>query len=141
MSIRRTFTVLLVEDHEISKELSRLSLKRLEKAYECNIQMTIARNGDEAITFTQHTSFDLIIMDVRLPKIDGLKATQIIRAIERETNHKSIIIGLSAFASPNDKIKGINAGMDYYLTKPASHHRFLITLTEALCKVIQQNPI
>ncbi len=75
----------------------------------------IAENGKVAVEILKNESFPLVFMDVQMPVMDGLTATKIIR---NELAYEGIIIGLSANAFQVDEDNGLNAGMDYYLSKP-----------------------
>ena len=91
---------------------------------------TLTINGLEAIEETSRRSFDLIVMDCRMPKMDGYEATEIIRETEAQKNKKrTLIIALTANALKEDEQKCIQAGMDYYLSKPINE-KLLISILE-----------
>jgi len=85
-----------------------------------------AENGAEAIEVIKHDSdkIDAILMDIKMPLIDGIEATSEIRKLD----FKKPIIALTAYAYPEEKIIALNAGCDYYLTKPISQDTLLETL-------------
>lgn len=85
-----------------------------------------AENGAEAIEVIKHEAdrIDAILMDIKMPLIDGIEATSEIRKLD----FKKPIIALTAYAYPEEKIIALNAGCDYYLTKPISQDTLLETL-------------
>lgn len=101
--------VLVVDDNEVNIKVADLMLQKL------GCKVFSANNGFEAIELYKNHSFDLILMDVQMPIMDGVEATQILRE-----NHKKLppIIGLSANALAGDAQKFIDLGMDDYLAKP-----------------------
>jgi CheY-like chemotaxis protein len=82
--------------------------------------VTIANNGKEAVEMWQDspTDFDLILMDVLMPELDGLDATVAIRKMEQGTGKHIPIIGATAQAMKGDRESCLNAGMDDYISKP-----------------------
>lgn len=77
---------------------------------------TTAENGQEAVEIARHQTFDLIVMDVNMPIMDGLTATRLIR--EGGANAETPIVVLSASARNEDQEAGLAAGADAYLNKP-----------------------
>jgi len=105
--------VLLVEDSKTSAAIMENELEFL--GYEC----IVAVDGKEAIKKARDERPDLILMDMSLPKVDGLKATEEIR---KNADTRTIpIIALTALAMPGDREKCLKAGCDDYLAKPVSH--------------------
>ena len=82
----------------------------------------MAANGEEAVQQAQHETFDLILMDLRMPKMDGLDATKLIRNESR--NKATPIVAMTANAFIEDKERCLEAGMDDYLTKPVDVEKF-----------------
>ena len=112
-------TILLVEDNPINQAVA---TKMLEKA---GHRVTVAGNGQEAIEVMEGCEFDLILMDVQMPVMGGIEATQAIRAREARRSWalagqwKSLpIIAMTAHAMAGDRQRCIEAGMDDYVTKP-----------------------
>ncbi len=102
--------ILLAEDNELNLELMGLILDQLGYYYE------IAKNGKEALDLIRHKDFDLVLMDVQMPVLNGLEATKMIRKL---SGVKQLpIIGLSANVFDEDRRKALDSGMDDYLTKP-----------------------
>jgi len=107
--------VLLVEDQPLNAEIAK---KLLESK---GIQITVADNGlaaVDAFSSAPANYFDVILMDIRMPKMDGLQATKIIRSNTKAGSKSIPIIALSANAFEEDIEKALAAGMNYYLTKP-----------------------
>jgi two-component system, sensor histidine kinase and response regulator len=104
--------VLLAEDNTINQ---RLATRLLEKR---GHRVTVANNGQEAIAHLQKSSFDLVLMDVQMPLMDGLEAARMIRKQEKETGIHQPIVALTAHAVKGDQERCEAAGMDGYLAKP-----------------------
>ncbi len=104
--------VLLVEDNLINQKIVILSLKKLVK----NIE--IANNGKEALDKFGTSRFDIILMDIQMPIMNGIVTTRKIREIEASTNTHTPIVAITANALQGDREECISAGMDDYLSKP-----------------------
>ena len=109
---RTSLRVLLVEDSLFNQKLA---LALLEKH---GHQTTVAENGRKAVELFSRQSFDRILMDVQMPEMDGLEATQLIRQREQRTGGHIPIIAMTAQALSGDRERCLAAGMDGYLTKP-----------------------
>lgn len=81
-------------------------------------QVTVAHNGAEAVALFEQHDFDLVLMDVQMPEIDGFQATRAIRNREAQSDHRVPIIALTAHAMPEDRDKCLASGMDGYVAKP-----------------------
>lgn len=111
--LQRTLDILLVEDHPVNQKLA---LGLLEK---WGHRATLAKNGREAIDLLAKCDFDVILMDMHMPVMGGIEATQKIRAREADDNRpRAPIIAMTAAAMQSDKEACIAAGMDDYLSKP-----------------------
>lgn len=118
--LQRTLDILLVEDHPINQKLA---LGLLEK---WGHRTTLAGNGQEALQFLRQRSFDLILMDMQMPVMGGLEATQQIRAMEVAQNlPRTPIIAMTAAAMQGDRDACLAAGMDEYLAKPIKARELL----------------
>lgn len=104
--------LLLVEDDELSWMLIR------ELARKKGWNVIVAENGEEAVEAFQKMRFDVILMDVQMPVMDGYTATRIIRQMETLIKTHTPIIAMTAYALKGDKEKCLEAGMDDYLSKP-----------------------
>jgi len=105
--------ILLAEDHPVNQRLMVSLLERLEA------RVTLAVNGREAVEAATRESFDLVLMDMQMPEMGGIEATEQIRALEQQGGRTPMpIYALSAAALPEDRERGLAAGLDGYLTKP-----------------------
>lgn len=106
--------VLVAEDSEVNQFIMRELLAKW------GIEIQIAANGVEAVEMFQAHAFDLILMDIQMPEMDGLEATRRIRALQRDHGMHTgcVIVGLSAHAMAGDKERYMAEGMVNYLTKP-----------------------
>jgi len=101
--------ILLVEDNPINLKLATIVLKKL------GYEVTTANDGKEAVNLAAKNNYDLILMDIMMPVMNGLEATKVIRST---FDVQPKIIAMTANAMPEDKNKCIAAGMDDYLSKP-----------------------
>jgi CheY-like chemotaxis protein/signal transduction histidine kinase len=104
--------ILLVEDNFSNQQIIILYIKDEVKKIE------VAFNGKEALDKFGKVKYDLILMDVQMPIMDGFKATEKIRQIEKSTGTHTPIIAVTANAFPEDKEKCLASGMDDYISKP-----------------------
>ncbi len=104
--------ILLVEDNLVNQKIVNLSLSKSVK------KIDIANNGQEAIEQYNANDYDIILMDVKMPVMDGITATKKIREMEIDKDHSTPIIAITANALTGDKEKCITAGMDEYISKP-----------------------
>ncbi len=116
--------ILLVEDKPMNQKLASVLLGK--KGY----IVTVADNGRRALELLNSRSFDLILMDVQMPEMDGLEATKKIRMQEKDTGRHLPIIAMTAYAMEGDREKCLEAGMDGYISKPIN--------AEELYQAIQQ---
>jgi CheY-like chemotaxis protein len=128
--------VLLVEDHPVN---AMLAGKLLENLY-CDV--TLAQNGQEALDLIEETSFDLVLMDVQMPVMDGLEASRRIRELEHGTGAHVPIAAITAHAMRGDRARCLEAGMDDYITKPikADEIRRVVEKYVGLLEVDMQPP-
>ncbi|MEM7368406.1 MAG: ATP-binding protein [Bacteroidota bacterium] len=117
--------VLVVEDIAVNRFLMKQILKRKQ------IRGDFAVNGREAIEILSEQTYDLVLMDLHMPEIDGWKATEIIRSQDSPVlNHEVPIIALTADAFEETKSKVLKAGMDGFLPKPVDIHQLYDTLID-----------
>jgi two-component system sensor histidine kinase/response regulator len=104
--------ILLAEDNLVNQ---RLAMRLLEKR---GHSIVVAGNGRETLQAFEGGGFDLILMDLQMPEMDGFEATTAIRERERESGNRVPIVALTAHAMKGDREKCLAGGMDGYLTKP-----------------------
>ena len=126
---KETMKILLVEDNIVNQEVAASMLDRRGHT------VIIARNGAEAIAAYKKEYFDLILMDVQMPVLNGYEATGRIRAFESEFDRYTPVIGLTANAMKGDREKCIEAGMDDYVSKPIR----IADLLAAIDRIKQKN--
>ncbi|MFC5863273.1 response regulator [Acidicapsa dinghuensis] len=108
----KSLKILLAEDNLVNQKLAgRLLEKR-------NHFVTIVGNGKEALAALEKDHFDLVLMDVQMPEMDGLEATKALREREQATGIRQPIVAMTALAMNGDKERCIEAGMDGYISKP-----------------------
>jgi CheY-like chemotaxis protein/anti-sigma regulatory factor (Ser/Thr protein kinase) len=111
-SVRRRLGILLVEDNPANRLVAtRLIEKR-------GHIVTVAASGAEAIAALNRGTFDVVLMDIQMPDLDGIEATRLIRANERATGGHIPIIAVTALAMKGDADRCMEAGMDAYVSKP-----------------------
>jgi len=109
---RSSLRILLAEDNLVNQKLV---LRLLEKQ---GHRVNLATDGCQALQWVQKEQFDLVLMDVQMPEMDGLEATAAIRAWEMERDGNIPIIAMTAHAMKGDKERCLAAGMDGYISKP-----------------------
>jgi len=113
-------TVLLVEDNRINQVIASKMLT------EFGMKITLAQNGLEAVELAKKTVFDIILMDIQMPVMNGYEATHSIRELPQ---YKTIpIIAITANAMSDDKKTSLQAGMNGHITKPINSDKLLVTL-------------
>jgi PAS domain S-box-containing protein len=134
----RNLRILLVEDNEVNRNL----VTRLLEKQGHNV--VVARNGREAVAAVQHGPggvFDLILMDVQMPDMDGFETTAAIRARELLTGGRVPIIAVTAYAMKGDRERCLAAGMDGYLSKPIRVQELLDLLREHEALPVQTSEV
>ena len=109
---KRNMRILLAEDNVVNQRLATHVLQR--EGHE----VALAKSGREALALLEKGEFDLVLMDVQMPDLDGLEATARIRELERESGQRLPIVAMTAQAGDSDRDRCLEAGMDAYLTKP-----------------------
>ena len=120
--------ILLVEDDKINQLVMSKMLAKMGHSFD------IANNGLEAVELFQQTDFDLILMDIQMPVMDGINATKRIREIEGLNSHIPII-AVTAFALKGDRERFLESGIDEYIAKPIKQDM----LVDLIDKVIADN--
>ena len=117
--------ILVVDDVEINRELLRMTLEKH------GHRISMAQNGLEAVEIYSNNDFDAVFMDMQMPLLDGYGAVGQIRALEKERMSKRTpIIAMTAYAMQGDREKCLAAGMDAYLSKPATPADIITTLNQ-----------
>jgi two-component system sensor histidine kinase/response regulator len=116
--------VLLAEDNLVNQKLACAILEKQ------GHNVTVAGNGRQAVSLYQMHSYDLVLMDVQMPEVDGFQATREIRKLQTRSGQRIPIVALTAHASAADRQKCLAAGMDEYLAKPIR--------SRELCEVIEK---
>ncbi len=123
-----SFNILLAEDNPVNQRLASTLLQRQ------GHRVTVAENGEAAVMIWQSGAFDLILMDMMMPGMDGIQATHRIRQLEAQSEPpkaRTPIIAMTANVMDGDRERCLAAGMDDYVSKPISVH----ALREALQRV------
>ena len=120
MNFNDKLSILLVEDNDLNQRLMKISLTRY------HYIVTIAVNGLEGVQMFKNQKFDLILMDIMMPVMDGFEATKEIRKIENEDARlgHTPIIAFTANTINNDREKCVNGGMDDIIEKPFDINKF-----------------
>jgi len=125
--------VLLAEDNPINRMVA---IRLLEKR---GHEVAVAVNGREALEKLEHGSFDLVLMDVQMPEMDGLEATAALRDKEMTTGEHIPVIAMTAHAMQGDRERCLAAGMDGYVAKPFNARDTFATIERVLAEVGSRN--
>ena len=109
---KRKLYILLAEDNPVNQKLAVKVLQKMGHT------VSVASNGRAALEYLENGMFDLVLMDVRMPEMDGLGATRAIREREKYTGTHIPILAMTAYAMEEDKGMCLEAGMDGYVSKP-----------------------
>jgi CheY-like chemotaxis protein len=126
----RRLRILLVEDGLINQRVATGFLER------AGHSVSLANNGREAVDATSQQNFDLVLMDVQMPVMDGHEATAVIREREQETGGHLKIIAMTAAAMKGDRERCLKSGMDAYVSKPIEVEEFFNTIAEQTSAVV-----
>ncbi|MCD4698789.1 MAG: response regulator [Bacteroidales bacterium] len=111
--VKKNKKILLVEDNPLNRHLTVCILGR--QGYAADI----AENGKIGLELFKKNKYEIVLMDIQMPVMDGIQATRLIRKFESTNNEKkSTIIAVTAFAHETDKETLYDAGMDHFLDKP-----------------------
>ena len=120
--------VLLAEDNKVNQTLAMRLLEKL------GCHVTVVDNGRHAIDALAENEFDIILMDVEMPEMDGISATKEIRRREQDSKQHIPIVAVTAHAIVGDRERCLEAGMDDYLSKPVRINEIRAMLTKILLK-------
>ena len=118
--------ILLAEDKPMNRRLATLLLEK--RGY----LVVAANDGEEVLEKLKAEHFDLILMDVQMPKMDGLEATARIRGSDDQKIREIPIIAMTAYSAKEDREKCLLAGMDYYISKPINNEELYSALIQVL---------
>jgi CheY-like chemotaxis protein len=122
--------ILIAEDNPVNQTLISMVMKKL------GYQPVIAVNGLKAVEALNEKQYDIVLMDVQMPEMDGLEATQLIRA---QLHYQPIIIAVTANAMQDDKEACLQAGMDDYISKPIQLDKLVSILEKWGTKIISSH--
>jgi CheY-like chemotaxis protein len=115
-AVRFPLQILIAEDHDVNQVLIGMIMDKL------GYKFTLVNNGQEALEAVQQHHYDLVLMDVQMPVMDGLEATKAIRKLSIQ---QPVVIALTANATREDKEVCMAAGMDDYISKPIQLDQFM----------------
>jgi CheY-like chemotaxis protein len=115
LQMEKPLRILVVEDNRVNQTVAVRTLRKM------GLEAVTANDGEEALSMLAEPLFDLVLMDVQMPKMDGLETTRLIREREEELQlPRLIIIAMTAHALSGDRERCLEGGMDGYITKPLS---------------------
>ncbi|MBP5366088.1 MAG: response regulator [Bacteroidales bacterium] len=112
LNLKNPISILLVEDNVLNQKLLYFNFKKL------GFEIKIVNNGFEAVEVYTKNFYDVILMDIMMPKLDGYQTTERIREIEQTTGNHSFIIGLTSNVYDSDKESCLACGMNDFMSKP-----------------------
>ena len=127
--------VLLVEDHVVNQKVMSLMLQRMGHC------VTLAENGRVALDRLQERQFDLILLDVMMPVMDGPQTLQELRSVEKREGGHSLVIMVTAHAMTGDEEKFLECGADGYLSKPVSIDAMKAEIARVMANAPTPNPV
>lgn len=122
----RKYRVLVVEDNAVNQKLA---VKLLQKR---GHEVVAVPDGHVAVEECRRARFDVVLMDIQMPVMDGLEATRAIRSWEESAGGHATIIAMTAYAMKGDRERCLEAGMDGYVSKPIDSKE-LFRLIDELC--------
>lgn len=129
LNVLKDFRILLAEDNLINQKITKLTLQK----EGCSVD--VANNGEECFEKYQRNFYDLILMDIQMPIMDGLEATRKIRSYEKESkNRHTYIVALTANALKEDRDKAMECGMDGFIAKPFKPEELFQVLHQFIIK-------
>ncbi len=121
---RRSLQVLLAEDSPINQKLAvRLLARR-------GHDVTVVDDGRKAVDAFRESDFDIVLMDIQMPELDGFASTAEIRKLEEGSNSRVPIVALTAHAMAGDEARCLEAGMDAYVSKPFRPEELFVTVEQ-----------
>jgi len=127
--------VLLVEDNRVNQTVAMHVLASL------GYTADIAENGREAVTALEKSHYDVVLMDIQMPEMDGFEATRIIRDPQSGVlDHDVYVIAMTAHAMKGDRERCLESGMDHYVSKPIDRERLARAIERRPGKVAESSP-
>lgn len=126
--------ILVVEDNAFNQKVAVGMLRGM------GHDVFVVSNGEEGVNAVENDRFDLILMDVQMPHMDGFQATKAIRAIERNLKYRTPIIAMTAYAMKGDREKCLAAGMDAYISKPIRGAELFTTIENVAANLAARGP-
>ncbi|MBF0544102.1 MAG: response regulator [Candidatus Riflebacteria bacterium] len=124
----RNLRVLVVEDEPSNRHLAVSLLKKMDH------DVKYVENGLRALEIIEQETFDILLMDIQMPEMDGIAATARIREMDKIKSKHTPIVALTAYASEIDKERFLNSGMDAFLAKPINRDEFYKVIKEVAAK-------
>jgi CheY-like chemotaxis protein len=119
---RSALRILLAEDNEVNQEVSGRMLEKM------GHDVKVVENGREVLAILESDQFDVVIMDIEMPEMDGFAATRAIREKEKLSGKHQKILAMTAHAMSGDKQRCLDGGMDAYIAKPIRPAKLFETL-------------
>jgi two-component system, sensor histidine kinase and response regulator len=127
--LRDSYRVLIAEDNLINRKVARYILER--EGHE----IREVENGEQVLDALEKGLYDVVLMDIQMPHMDGLTAAETIRLKEQQTGRHIPIIALTAHAMKGDKERFLGSGMDAYVSKPIEPEALIATLKETVARI------
>ncbi len=126
--LSRPIKVLLVDDNAVNLMVARLMLKKIFK----HAEITEALGGAQALELIKVHAFDLVLMDMVMPDVDGLQATQTLRQTYPAPRCDLPVLGLTASTNPGDRARCLEAGMNEVMSKPLDERQMIVQISKIL---------
>ena len=120
--------ILVVDDDNVMREVFTVMLQRV------GFDVSVAEDGLMGVEMWEAGNFDVVLMDVQMPRMNGFEATRDIREKEVARGSHTIIVAVTAFALHNDELKCLAAGMDAYMSKPVDFRKCTELINELVLR-------
>ena len=120
--------ILVVDDDAVIREVFTVMLQR------SGFDVAVADDGVMGVGMWESGNFDLVLMDVQMPRMDGFEATRAIRTKEAARGGHTLIVAITAFALHDDELKCLAAGMDAYMSKPIDFKKCIELIRELVSR-------
>jgi len=120
--------ILVVEDDSVINEIFTVMLQR------SGFEVAVAEDGVRGVEMWEDGNFDVVLMDVQMPRMNGFEATRAIREKEFVRGGHTLIVAVTAFALHNDELKCLAAGMDAYISKPVDFRKCIELINELVLR-------